>query len=175
MIAALLDNYTIPKPVERFRTERDFVAQGAHWTTVRCDSIVVGLGPKSNGITQESRVLTKSPRHPEIMAILCLSKDVQDLRRRIENIIFGLYVRQQAFHRETWVWRLPSPCCSKKCVAHNLVQTTENTAAFVHGGPFANIAHGCNSLLATKMAMTFGDYVITEADLVPTSRCREVL
>jgi formate--tetrahydrofolate ligase len=124
-------------------------------------SIVVGLGPKSNGITQESGFdITPAS---EIMAILCLSKDVQDLRRRIENIILGFTYDNKPFTVKDLGVAGAITVLLKEALHPNLVQTTENTAAFVHGGPFANIAHGCNSLLATKMAMTFGDYVITEA------------
>ena len=124
-------------------------------------SIVVGLGPKSNGITQESGFdITPAS---EIMAILCLSKDVSDLRRRIENILLGFTYDDQPFTVKDLGVAGAITVLLKDAIHPNLVQTTEGTAAFVHGGPFANIAHGCNSILATKLAMSFGDYVITEA------------
>lgn len=124
-------------------------------------SIVVGLGPKSNGITQESGFdITPAS---EIMAILCLSKDVEDLRRRIENILLGFTYDDQPFTVKDLGVAGAITVLLKDAIHPNLVQTTEGTAAFVHGGPFANIAHGCNSILATKLAMSFGDYVITEA------------
>ena len=124
-------------------------------------NIVVGLGPKTNGITQESGFdITPAS---EIMAILCLSKDVDDLRRRIENILLGYTYDNKPFTVKDLGVAGAITVLLKDAIHPNLVQTTEGTAAFVHGGPFANIAHGCNSILATKMAMTFGDYVITEA------------
>ena len=97
------------------------------------------------------------------MAILCLSKDVSDLRRRIENILLGFTYDDQPFTVKDLGVAGAITVLLKDAIHPNLVQTTEGTAAFVHGGPFANIAHGCNSILATKMAMTFGDYVVTEA------------
>ena len=99
----------------------------------------------------------------EIMAILCLAQDVNDLRRRIENILLGFTYDDQPFTVKDLGVAGAITVLLKDAIHPNLVQTTEGTAAFVHGGPFANIAHGCNSILATKLAMTFGDYVITEA------------
>ena len=143
MISALLDNYLYQNQAKGFGLKEILWRRVLDVNDRSLRSIVVGLGPKSNGITQESGFdITPAS---EIMAILCLSKDVSDLRRRIENILLGITV------------------LLKDAIHPNLVQTTEGTAAFVHGGPFANIAHGCNSILATKLAMSFGDYVITEA------------
>ena len=140
MIAALLDNYMYQNQ------DNGFAMKEVLWNRVLDVNdrglryIVTGLGGKTNGITRESSFdITPAS---EIMAILCLAKDEADLRRRIENILLGFTIDN---------------------LSPNLVQTTEATPAFVHGGPFANIAHGCNSVLATKLAMTFGDYVITEA------------
>lgn len=99
----------------------------------------------------------------EIMAILCLAKDEQDLRRRIENILLGTTIEGKPF-RVKDMGVAGAICVLLKDALHpNLVQTTENTPALVHGGPFANIAHGCNSVVATKLAMTYADYVVTEA------------
>ena len=97
------------------------------------------------------------------MAILCLAQDVNDLRRRIENILLGFTYDDQPFTVKDLGVAGAITVLLKDAIHPNLVQTTEGTAAFVHGGPFANIAHGCNSILATKLAMSFGDYVITEA------------
>ena len=124
-------------------------------------SIVTGLGPRTNGVTLESGFdITPAS---EIMAILCLAKDTEDLRRRIENIILGFDYEGKPFTVKDLGVAGAVTVLLKDAIHPNLVQTTEGTAAFVHGGPFANIAHGCNSILATKMAMTFGDYVVTEA------------
>ena len=99
----------------------------------------------------------------EIMAILCLAKDEDDLRRRIENILLGYTYDNKPFYVKDMGVAGAITVLLKDALSPNLVQTTENTPAFVHGGPFANIAHGCNSILATKLAMTFGEYAITEA------------
>jgi formate--tetrahydrofolate ligase len=97
------------------------------------------------------------------MAILCLAESEDDLRRRIENILLGYTHDGKAFTVKDLGVAGAITVLMKDAINPNLVQTTENTPAFVHGGPFANIAHGCNSVLATKMSMTYGDYVITEA------------
>ena len=97
------------------------------------------------------------------MAILCLSRDLDDLRARIENILLGYTYEGAAFTVKDLGVAGAITVLLKDALLPNLVQTTEHTAAFIHGGPFANIAHGCNSVLATKMALTFGDYAITEA------------
>ena len=161
MIAALLDNYLYQNQSKGFGLKEILWRRVLDVNDRSLRSIVVGLGPKSNGITQESGFdITPAS---EIMAILCLSKDVQDLRRRIENIILGFTYDNKPFTVKDLGVAGAITVLLKEALHPNLVQTTENTAAFVHGGPFANIAHGCNSLLATKITMTFGDYVITEA------------
>ncbi len=123
--------------------------------------IVTGLGGKTNGVMRESGFdITPAS---EIMAILCLATDEADLRRRIENILLGFTIEGKPFTVKDLGVAGAITVLLKDALSPNLVQTTEHTAAFVHGGPFANIAHGCNSVLATRLAMTFGDYVITEA------------
>jgi formate--tetrahydrofolate ligase len=97
------------------------------------------------------------------MAILCLSESEDDLYRRIENILLGYRQDGSPFTVKELGIAGSIVVLLKDALSPNLVQSTENTAAFLHGGPFANIAHGCNSILATKMAMTYGDYVLTEA------------
>jgi len=97
------------------------------------------------------------------MAILCLATDIEDLKRRVGNILLGYTNDDKPFTVNDLGVAGAITVLLKDALLPNLVQTTENTAAFVHGGPFANIAHGCNSVLATKMALTYGDYVITEA------------
>ena len=124
-------------------------------------NIVVGLGSKMDGTVREDHfVITVAS---EIMAILCLAKDEDDLRRRIENILLGYTYDNKPFYVKDMGVAGAITVLLKDALSPNLVQTTENTPAFVHGGPFANIAHGCNSILATKLAMTFGEYAITEA------------
>ena len=122
--------------------------------------IVTGLGP-GNGVPSEAGFDITAAS--ELMAILCLASDEEDLRRRIENILLAYKRNGEPFTVKDLGVAGAITVLMKDAIAPNLVQTTENTAAFVHGGPFANIAHGCNSVLATKMAMSYGDYVITEA------------
>mgnify|MGYP002508163098 CR=1 FL=1 len=124
-------------------------------------NIVSGLGGSANGIPTETGFdITPAS---EIMAILCLAKDEADLRRRIENIMLGYTYSGEPFTVKDLGVAGSIMVLLKDAIQPNLVQTTENTPAIIHGGPFANIAHGCNSIFATKTAMTFGDYVITEA------------
>ena len=124
-------------------------------------NIVIGLGGKANGYPrQDSFQITVGS---EIMAILCLSNSITELKEKIKNIVFatsleGKLLRVGDLHIEGAVAAL-----LKDAIKPNLVQTLENTPVFIHGGPFANIAHGCNSILATKMALKLTDYVVTEA------------
>ena len=161
MISALLDNYIYQNQ------DCGFTLREILWRRVldvndrSLRYIVTGLGPKTNGITQESGFdITPAS---EIMAILCLAKDEEDLRRRIENIVLGFTCGNRPFTVKDLGVAGAITVLLKDALLPNLVQTTENTPAFVHGGPFANIAHGCNSVLATKLAMSFSDYTITEA------------
>lgn len=124
-------------------------------------NIVSGLGGSANGVPTETGFdITPAS---EIMAILCLASDLDDLKRRVGNILLGYTYDDQPFTVNDLGIAGAITVLLKDALRPNLVQTTENTPAFVHGGPFANIAHGCNSILATKMALTYGDYVITEA------------
>ena len=99
----------------------------------------------------------------EIMAILCLSEDLKDLKRRLGNIIVGYNSKNEPVTCRDLKADGALAVILKDAIKPNVVQTLENNAAFIHGGPFANIAHGCNSILATKMALKTGDYVVTEA------------
>ena len=122
---------------------------------------VIGLGKRVDGVPREDGfVITVAS---EIMAILCLATDIEDLKRRVGNILLGYTNEDKPFTVNDLGIAGAITVLLKDALLPNLVQTTENTPAFVHGGPFANIAHGCNSILATQMALTYGDYVITEA------------
>ncbi len=161
MISALLDNYLYQHQADGFALKEIIWKRVLDVNDRSLRSIVTGLGSSGNGITQESGFdITPAS---EIMAILCLAKDIDDLRRRIENIILGFRFDGTPFTVKELGVAGAITVLLKDTINPNLVQTTEGTAAFVHGGPFANIAHGCNSILATKMAMTYGDYVVTEA------------
>jgi len=123
--------------------------------------IVVGLGGKANGFSrQDGFMITVAS---EIMAILCLSKDLMDLKERIGRILIAYNLQGQPLYCRDLKIQGAMAMLMKDAIKPNLVQTLENTPAIIHGGPFANIAHGCNSLLATKMALKLGDYVVTEA------------
>ena len=161
MISALLDNYAYQNRDNGFGLKEILWRRVLDVNDRSLRYIVTGLGPKTNGITQESGFdITPAS---EIMAILCLAKDEDDLRRRIENILLGFTFEGKPFTVKDLGVAGAITVLLKDAISPNLVQTTENTPAFVHGGPFANIAHGCNSILATKLAMTFGDYAITAA------------
>lgn len=161
LISAVLDNYI-------YRHQKDgFALKEILWKRVldvndrSLRQIVTGLGPRTNGLPQESGFdITPAS---EIMAILCLSSDLEDMRRRIDNIILGFTFEDIPFTVKDLGITGSVLVLLQDAIRPNLVQTTEGTAAFVHGGPFANIAHGCNSVIATKAAMTYGDYAITEA------------
>ncbi len=99
----------------------------------------------------------------EIMAILCLSEDIEDLKKKLGNIIIGYNSKQEPIYARDLKAEGAMTVLLKDAIKPNLVQTLEHTPAIIHGGPFANIAHGCNSIIATKMAMKLGEYVITEA------------
>ncbi len=161
MIAALLDNYIYQHRAEGFgmRQIQWMRVMDIHDRSLR--QIGTGLGPYANGVPQEAGFdITPAS---EIMAILCLSKDLDDLERRINNILLGYTLEKKPFYVRDLGVGSAITVLLKDSVNPNLLQTTEHSAAFIHGGPFANIAHGCNSIIATKMAMTYGDYTITEA------------
>lgn len=161
MISALLDNYLYQNRDNGFGLKEILWRRVLDVNDRSLRYIVTGLGPKTNGITQESGFdITPAS---EIMAILCLAHDEEDLRRRIENILLGFTYDNRPFTVKDLGVAGAITVLLKDALSPNLVQTTEHTPAFVHGGPFANIAHGCNSILATKLAMTFADYAITEA------------
>ena len=161
MITALLDNY-----IYQTRNTCEGLKE-IKWKRVldvndrSLRNIVSGLGGSANGVPTETGFdITPAS---EIMAILCLATDIEDLKRRVGNILLGYTNEDKPFTVNDLGIAGAITVLLKDALLPNLVQTTENTPAFVHGGPFANIAHGCNSISATQMALTYGDYVITEA------------
>ena len=161
MITALLDNYIY----QNRNTDKGL--SEVLWKRVldvndrALRSIVTGLGGLVNGIPAESGFdITPAS---EIMAILCLSTSLEDLRRRIENILLGYTKQGEPFTVRDLGVAGAITVLLLDAIKPNLAQTTEHTPAFIHGGPFANIAHGCNSILATRMALAHSDYTITEA------------
>lgn len=161
MIAALLDNYLYQHRAEGFGLKEILWRRVLDVNDRSLRSIVTGLGPAANGIeTQAGFDITPAS---ELMAILCLATSEDDLRRRIEQIVLGYRFDGTPFTVKDLGVAGSIMVLLKDAIQPNLVQTTENTPAFVHGGPFANIAHGCNSLFATKMALSHSEYTITEA------------
>jgi formate--tetrahydrofolate ligase len=161
MISALLDNYIYQHQSEGFALKEIIWKRVLDVNDRSLRNIVTGLGPRTNGLTTESGFdITPAS---ELMAILCLSTDLEDMRRRIDNILLGYTFDDKPFMVKDLGITGSIVVLLKTALKANLVQTTEGTAAFIHGGPFANIAHGCNSIIATKTAMSLGDYVVTEA------------
>ena len=161
MIAALLDNYLYQHQEDGFALKEILWKRVLDVNDRSLRDIVTGLGPRTNGITRQSGFdITPAS---ELMAILCLSADLEDMRRRIENITLGIRFDGTPFTVKGLGVAGAITVLLKDAIHPNLVQTTEGTPAFVHGGPFANIAHGCNSITATRLAMTFADYTVTEA------------
>ena len=122
---------------------------------------IIGLGGKSNGVPRETGFDISVAS--EIMAILCLSKDLEDMKTRFSNIVVAYTYDKKPIIAKDLEAEGAMALIMKDAIKPNLVQTLEKTPALIHGGPFANIAHGCNSLSATKMALKLGDYVVTEA------------
>ena len=161
MITALLDNYFYQRRKELPPLKQVLWKRVLDVNDRGLRKIVQSLGGLNNGIPSESGFdITPAS---EIMAILCLATSREDLRRRIENILLGYRYDGTPFTVKDM------GCAGAICVLledalmPNLVQTTENTPAIVHGGPFANIAHGCNTILATKLGMSLAEYTVTEA------------
>ncbi|MBQ3699151.1 MAG: formate--tetrahydrofolate ligase [Prevotella sp.] len=158
-ISALLDNY-----LYQYRKD-GFSLREVYWKRVldvndrSLRNVVTGL--RGDGVVQETGFdITPAS---ELMAILCLATSEEDLQRRIENILLGITSDGKPFRVRDLGVAGAITVLLRDALNPNLVQTTEHTPAFIHGGPFANIAHGCSSVLATKMAMSYGDYVVTEA------------
>lgn len=161
LIAAMLDNHIHQGNALDIDTNRVTWRRCVDMNDRQLRNIVDGLGPKADGVTrQDGFDITVAS---EIMAVFCLASDVIDMKERVARIIVaysrdGRPVTAGDIHAEGAVAAL-----LKDALKPNLVQTLEGTPAFVHGGPFANIAHGCNSVIATKMGMKLADYMITEA------------
>ncbi|MFN7312010.1 MAG: formate--tetrahydrofolate ligase [Bacteroidota bacterium] len=160
-IAALLDNY------QYNHINSDKALKQITWKRVldvndrSLRFVTTGLGGRTNGLPQETGFdITPAS---EIMAALCLSENLDDLQQRIERIILGYKLDNSPFTVKDLGVGGAITILLKDAIMPNLVQTTENTPAIIHGGPFANIAHGCNSVIATKMALSCAEYVVTEA------------
>lgn len=161
MITALLDNWFYQRRKELPPLKQVLWKRVLDVNDRGLRKIVQGLGGLNNGLPQESGFdITPAS---EIMAILCLATSREDLRRRIENILLGYRYDGTPFTVKDMGCAGAICVLLEDAIMPNLVQTTENTPAIVHGGPFANIAHGCNTILATKLGMSLAEYTVTEA------------
>ncbi|UKK51311.1 formate--tetrahydrofolate ligase [Prevotella sp. E13-17] len=158
-ISALLDNYLFQHRKEGFSLREIYWKRVLDVNDRALRNVVTGL--HGDGIVSETGFdITPAS---ELMAILCLATSEEDLQRRIENILLGITSDGKPFRVRDMGVAGAITVLMRDALSPNLVQTTEQTPAFIHGGPFANIAHGCSSVMATKMAMTYSDYVVTEA------------
>lgn len=161
LISACIDNHIKQGNELKIDTNKIIFKRVVDMNDRALRDIVIGLGGSENGVTRQSsfQITVAS----EIMAILCLSNSLMDLKERIGNIVFAYDVNDNPLKVKDL--KVEGAACAllKDAIKPNLVQTLENTPAIVHGGPFANIAHGCNSILATKLALKLSDYTITEA------------
>ena len=161
LCAALLDNHIQQGNELRIDTRNIVLKRCEDMNDRALRNIVIGLGGKTDGFTREDHfVITVAS---EIMAILCLSKDLNDLRKRLSQMVVAYDVDGNIVTAKDIKAVGAMMALLKDAMKPNLIQTLEHTPALVHGGPFANIAHGCNSVRATKAALKMGDYVITEA------------
>lgn len=160
MISALLDNYRFQHEAEGFKLKKILWRRVIDVNDRGLRRIITGLGPKDGIETESGFDITPAS---EIMAIMCFATSIEDLRRRIDNILLGITDDDKPFYVKDMGVGGSIVALLLDALHPNLVQTTEGTPAFVHCGPFANIAHGCNSVMATAAALQYGDYAITEA------------
>lgn len=161
LLAAMLDNHIFQGNALDIDTSKITWKRAVDMNDRELRKIEIGLGGEKNGIEREDGFLITVAS--EIMAILCLSTSYADLKRRLGNIIVAYNKSGEPVRASDLKASGAMAALLKDALKPNLVQTLEGTPAIVHGGPFANIAHGCNSVLATKAAMLLGDYAITEA------------
>lgn len=161
LLAALLDNHIQQGNVLGIDPRKITWKRCVDMNDRQLRFVVDGLGGKPNGTPREDGFdITVAS---EVMAILCLSSDIEDLKKRLASIIVGYSYDDKPITAGQLKAEGAMAALLKDALKPNLVQTLEKTPAFIHGGPFANIAHGCNSVMATKMAMKLADYVVTEA------------
>ncbi|MBQ9704375.1 MAG: formate--tetrahydrofolate ligase, partial [Clostridia bacterium] len=161
LLSAIIDNHMQQGNVLGIDPRRVLFPRVLDMNDRALRNIVIGLGSKVDGVPREDHFMITVAS--EIMAILCLSESIADLKTRLGNILVAYkYDGSTVYCRDLGV-NGAMAAVLKDALKPNLVQTLENTPALIHGGPFANIAHGCNSVKATKLALKLGDYAITEA------------
>ncbi|WP_040330853.1 formate--tetrahydrofolate ligase [Clostridium ihumii] len=161
LLSAAIDNHIHQGNVLRIDSRRILFKRVLDMNDRALRQVLVGLGGKANGFTREDGFTITVAS--EVMAILCLSNSLMDLKERFGDILVAYNLDGEPVYCKELGVHGAMAMLMKDAVKPNLVQTLDNTPAIIHGGPFANIAHGCNSILATKMALKLGDYAITEA------------
>ena len=161
LLAACIDNHIHQGNNLRIDSRRIVFKRVMDMNDRALRHVVVGLGGKANGFLREDGFMITVAS--EIMAILCLAKDLRDLKERMGNILIAYNLDGEPVYAKELGVQGAMALLMKDAIKPNLVQTLENTPAIIHGGPFANIAHGCNSVIATKLALKLGDIVVTEA------------
>ena len=161
LLAAMLDNHIYQGNALNIDPRRITWKRCVDMNDRQLRFVTDGLGGRINGTPREDGYdITVAS---EVMAVLCLAKDLDDLKERLGNIVVGYTYKEEPVTARQLKAEGAMCALLKDAMKPNLVQTLEHTPAFVHGGPFANIAHGCNSIMATRMALKLGDYVVTEA------------
>ena len=161
LLAAAIDNHIHQGNILNIDSRRIVFKRVMDMNDRALRNVVVGMGGKVNGFLREDGFMITVAS--EVMAILCLSTSLMDLKERMGKILIGYNLENGPVYCKDLKVNGAMALLMKDAIMPNLVQTLENTPAIIHGGPFANIAHGCNSILATKMALKLGDYVVTEA------------
>lgn len=161
LLAAAIDNHIHQGNILKIDSRRIVFKRVMDINDRALRSVVVGLGGKINGFLREDGFMITVAS--EIMAILCLANNLSDLKERMGNIVVAYDLDGKPVYAKQLEIQGAMALLMKDAIKPNLVQTLENTPAIIHGGPFANIAHGCNSIIATKMALKLGDIVVTEA------------
>ena len=161
LLSALLDNHIHQKNELKIDTRKITWRRCIDMNDRQLRNVINGLVGKVNGVPREDGFDITAAS--EIMAILCMADGINDLKARLGRIIVGYDVDDKPVTAADLKAHGAMAALLKDAIKPNLVQTMENTPAFIHGGPFANIAHGCNSVIATKAALKFGDYCVTEA------------
>ena len=161
LLCAAIDNHIHQGNLLRIDTRKILFKRVMDMNDRALRNIVVGMGGPINGFLREDGFMITVAS--EIMAILCLASDLKDLKERMGNILVAYDLDNNPVYAKQLEIQGAMALLMKDAIKPNLVQTLENTPAIIHGGPFANIAHGCNSIIATKMALKLSDIVVTEA------------
>ena len=161
LLAALIDNHIYQGNALSIDPKQVFWRRAVDMNDRQLRSIIGGLGKRTDGVAREDGFdITVAS---EVMAIFCLATDLSDLKQRLGNILVALDTDKQPIYARDLKAQGAMAALLKEAIKPNLVQTIEGTPALVHGGPFANIAHGCNSVIATRVAQHLADYTLTEA------------